>query len=188
LPQPKRIALMLAVLCHDLERAGRTTATDTVLNRKGDPELTRSVLDRLGLFTINGYDVRSQVFSLVRENQKLQEFNGCRESTTDGDIRRLAQRVEIDLLCRVEKAWALGRGASTAAADWLFERATGLGVQNGPPAPLLLGRHLLEVGMEPGPKIGELLRSVYELQLDGKITTTEEALAAAGRINERGHA
>lgn len=188
LSQPKRIAVMLAVLCHDLERAGRTTATDTVLNKKGDPELTRSVLDRLGLFTIGGYDVRSQVFSLVRENQKPQEFNLRRESTTDGDIRRLAQRVEIDLLYRVEKAWALGSGASTAAADWLLERATGLGVQNDPPAPLLLGRHLLEVGMEPGPKIGELLRSVYELQLDGKITTTEEALAAAGRINERGQA
>lgn len=180
--QPKRIAVMLAVLCHDLERAGRSTATDPVVNKKRDPELTRRVLDRLGLFTIGGYDVRSQVFSLVRENQKPHEFNESRESTTDGDIRRLAQRVEIDLLYRVEKAWALGSGASTAAADWLLERATGFGVQNGPPAPLLLGRHLLEVGLEPGPKIGELLRRVYELQLDGKITTTEEALAAARRM------
>jgi tRNA nucleotidyltransferase (CCA-adding enzyme) len=184
LSHPKRIAIMLAVLCHELERPGRSTGSDLIVNKKRDPELTRAVLDRLGLFTIGGYDVRSQVFSLVRENQLRKEFYRHRDYTTDGDIRRLSQRVEIDLLYRVEKAWALGSGGSTADVDWLLEYATRLGIQNGPPAPLLLGRHLLEVGIEPGPKIGELLRSVYELQLDGEITTTEEALAAARRINE----
>lgn len=179
LSQPKRIAVMLAVLCHDLEWAGGTAATERDADNKVDPGLTRRVLDRLGLYTIGGYDVRAQVFSLVRENRKAEDFNQRRQSTTDGDIRRLSQRVEIDLLYRVEKAWALGGRASTAAADWLIERAAGLGVQNVPPAPLLLGRHLIEAGIEPGPEIGKLLRFVYEMQLDGKITTTEEALAAA---------
>jgi len=179
LPPPKRIAVMLAVLCHDIERTGVPAAIDQEPNSKVDPQLTSGVLDRLGLYTIGGYDVRSQVCSLVRDNRTPLEFYHRRDSTTDGDIRRLSQRVEIDLLYRVEKAWALGGGASTAAADWLIERATTLDVQNGPPAPLLLGRHLVEAGIQPGPEIGKLLRSVYEMQLDGKITTTEEALDTA---------
>ena len=178
LSQPKRIAVMLAVLCHELDWTG-PAATERDADNKVDPRLTRRVLDRLGLYTIGGYDVRAQVFSLVRENRKPEDFNRRRQSTTDGDIRRLSQRVEIDLLYRVEKAWALGGRASTTAADWLIERAAALGVQNVPPAPLLLGRHLIEAGIEPGPEIGNLLRYVYEMQLDGKITTTEEALAAA---------
>jgi hypothetical protein len=30
----------------------------------------------------------------------------------------------------------------------------------------------------PGPKVGTLLKAVYERQLDGEITTLEEAMAA----------
>jgi len=182
LSQPKRIAVMLAVLCHELECAGGLAGIEPDQNSKVDPKLTRRVLDRLGLYTIGGYDVRCQVFSLIRENRKPEQFNRRGDSTTDGDIRRLSQRVEIDLLYRVEKAWSLGSGKSTAAVDWLMKRAVALGVQNGPPSPLLLGRHLVQAGIEPGPEMGKLLRAVYELQLDGEITTIEEALAEARRM------
>lgn len=39
--------------------------------------------------------------------------------------------------------------------------------------------------MKPGPDMGRLLRAVYELQLDGKVTTLEEALQAARDLLER---
>jgi tRNA nucleotidyltransferase (CCA-adding enzyme) len=48
-----------------------------------------------------------------------------------------------------------------------------------PPEPLLLGRHVLELGIRPGPRVGEILKAVYERQLDGEITTVEDAIAAA---------
>ena len=144
----------------------------------------RLILNKLGLYGIGGYDVRSQVLALVREHSKPREFYQRRETTTDGDFRRLAQRVDLDLLYRVAKACATGHGSasSTVAEEWFIERAGLLGVEHGPPAPLLQGRHLIEAGFEPGPRMGMLLRNVYELQLDGKITTPEEALAAARRI------
>ena len=43
----------------------------------------------------------------------------------------------------------------------------------------VLGRHLLDIGMKPGPPMGEVLRAVYELQLDGKVTDLESAITAA---------
>ena len=60
-----------------------------------------------------------------------------------------------------------------------MRRARALGVEHGPPAPILQGRHLVEAGFEPGPQMGRLLRSVYEMQLDGEVTTLEEALGVA---------
>jgi tRNA nucleotidyltransferase (CCA-adding enzyme) len=66
--------------------------------------------------------------------------------------------------------------------DWFLERALALGVEHQPPAPLLLGRHVLELGLSPGPRVGEILRQVYEKQLDGEITTVEEAIEAARKL------
>ena len=66
--------------------------------------------------------------------------------------------------------------------DWFLERARELGVDRSPPKPLLLGRHLLELGMQPGPDMGALLKQIYEKQLDGEIKTTEEGIALASQI------
>ena len=66
-----------------------------------------------------------------------------------------------------------------SAMDWFLDRARALGVEHRPPAPMLLGRHLIELGVKPGPAMGGLLKAVYERQLDGEITSLDEAMAAA---------
>jgi tRNA nucleotidyltransferase (CCA-adding enzyme) len=186
LSKPRRLAVMLATLCHDLGQpiVSGADRPGQLQRETASVERTRSILNSLGLYGIGGFDVRGQVLALVRDHRKPDELYQRRETTTDGEVRRIAQSVDIDLLCRVAKACARGRGSvwSTVAADWFIERARALGVEHGPPAPLLQGRHLLEAGFEPGPQMGVLLRRVYELQLDGKIATSEEALAAAERI------
>jgi tRNA nucleotidyltransferase (CCA-adding enzyme) len=189
LSKPKRVTVMLATLCHDLGKAitsSKVTAdVSSPEHHKTVGEPTLAIMNKLGLYGIGGYHVRSQVLALVREHLKPRKFYRHRATTTEGDFRRLARQVDIDLLYRVAKACAMGRGsaASSVAEDWFIERARAIGVEHGPPAPLLQGRHLLEAGFEPGPQMGKLLRSVYELQLDGEVTTSEEALAAAHRIS-----
>ena len=178
--KPERIAVMLATICHELGEPG---VVDLQEPDKA-VEAARAILSLLGLYGLGGYDVRSQFLALVRERRKPIEFYERRQTTTEGDFRRLAQQVDIDLLFRVAKACAVAHdlARSSGPEDWFIQRARALGVEHGPPAPLLQGRHLLEAGFEPGPQMGKLLRRVYELQLDGEVTTAEEALAAAQRI------
>jgi tRNA nucleotidyltransferase (CCA-adding enzyme) len=45
-----------------------------------------------------------------------------------------------------------------------------------------MGRHLIALGVEPGPRMGEILRAVYEQQLDGAVCTVEDGIEAARRI------
>ena len=169
LAKERRLAVMLAALCLDVEP---TPA--------GGPEPARAILDRLGLYTVAGYDVRDQVLKLVREGQQPRRFYARQQETRDGDFRRLARRVDMNLLYRLARADRQARGlASGDAEEWFLERTRALGVEGGPPAPLLLGRHLLEMGCEPGKQMGEILRLVYELQLDGSVTSLEEARSAA---------
>ena len=42
-----------------------------------------------------------------------------------------------------------------------------------------MGRHLFELGVQPGPDMGRLLDDCFEAQLDGEFITLEEGLAYA---------
>jgi len=55
-------------------------------------------------------------------------------------------------------------------------------VEQRPPDPILLGRHLLELGVEPGPQMGEITRAVYEMQLDGRVRNLDEAIEEAKKL------
>jgi len=54
--------------------------------------------------------------------------------------------------------------------DWLLKKATELAIKDNAPSPILLGRHLVELGMKPGKQFGQLLDQCYEAQLDGAFT------------------
>jgi len=57
-----------------------------------------------------------------------------------------------------------------------------LDVAERPPAPLLKGRDVVALGVAPGPEVGRIVREVYERQLDGDVTTVEQAKAEAARL------
>jgi tRNA nucleotidyltransferase (CCA-adding enzyme) len=84
----------------------------------------------------------------------------------------------------VAKADCLGRTGQfdCSAMDWFLDRARALGVEHRPPARLVLGRHLIRLGVAPGPAMGRLLQAIYERQLDGEIRTTEEGLRLARQL------
>ncbi len=188
LPYPKQVTVMLAALAHDFGKPATTEFVDGRTRSRGHEEAgvapTESFLDRLNIHTLDGYDVRSQVIALVREHLKPGEFYKKRDEVGDGAFRRLARKCELDLLYRVAKADSLGRNAEwvprekrydAKAQDWFIERAGELAVDSAAPAPILLGRHLLEMGLEPGPRVGEITKSIYEMQLDGRVRTLEDA-------------
>ena len=146
--------------------------------------LATAILDRLNLNTLDNFDVRTQVLGITAEHLRPSAFYKQKDTVTDGAFRRLAQKVNLELLVRFDRADCHGRAGTfdCSAMDWFIERARTLGVEHKPPSPILLGRHLLALGVSPGPRMGKILRAVYELQLDGVVTTLEEAQARAQQL------
>ena len=187
LPRPQLLAVMLGAVCHDLGKPATTAFIDGKIrspnHEEAGVEPTLRLLDRLNVHTIDGYDVRWHVSGLVAQHLKPGMFHKA-PVVTDGAFRRLAQKVDMELLARLARADCLGRTGDfdCSAMDWFIERARALGVEHQPPKPLLMGRHLLDLGLTPGPRVGEILKAVYEKQLDGAIASVDEAIDEARAI------
>jgi tRNA nucleotidyltransferase (CCA-adding enzyme) len=187
------ITVMLAAVTHDFGKPKTTAVIDGRI-RSLDHEQegvapTATFLDRLNIHSIDGKDVRQQVLGLTAHHLKPGMLYKTRHELTDGAFRRLSHKVNLELLARVAKSDCLGRTGyfDCSAMDWFLEKARDLGVDRSPPKPLLLGRHLLELGMRPGPPMGEVLKKVYERQLDGEITSVDEAIQLASELLQLQH-
>ncbi len=174
------------VLCHDLgkpattirEEDGRITAKnhDVV-----GVELTRQFLGRL----TGEEKLIEEVVSLVACH--LAPIQLFASKVNDSAIRRLANKVgRIDRLVRVSSADMRGRPPLVVdrfeAGDWLLERARALSIDAQPPTALLMGRHLIELGLEPGPHLGRVLEECFARQIEGEFDTLEAGLECARTI------
>lgn len=188
LDRPRALAVMLATLAHDLGKPETTETSEGRIRSRGHEEagvpLAASLLDRWGLQTRNGYDVRGQVLGLVGNHLKPGQLYDDRERVSDGAIRRLARKCEPALLYRVARADCLGRTGDfpPVAMEWFLDRVRQLEVTERPPPPILMGRHVVAMGVAPGPEVGRIVHAVYERQLDGAVTDLEQAEAAAREL------
>lgn len=169
-----------AVLCHDLGKPGTTERTDRGVRSRGHGEAgeapTRSFLGRMTDRTA----LVEQVVPLVREHARPAELHA--QGASDAAVRRLAQRVRrIDRLVRVARADRLGRPPLVEedfpAGAWLLGKAAALAITATSPVPLVQGRHLVALGLEPGPRFAPLLQACFEAQLDGVFADEAGGLA-----------
>ncbi|CAN5541989.1 multifunctional CCA addition/repair protein [soil metagenome] len=185
LNHPRQVAIMLGAVCHDLGKPPTTAYLDgrirSIDHEQAGVAPATSLLDRLNIHTLGGFDVRTQVLGIVAHHLKPLAFFKGDPRAGDGAFRRLALKVDLELLARLALSDCLGRTGSfdCSGIEWFLERARALGVEHQAPEPLLKGRHLLDMGLAPGPRVGEILRQVYDQQLDGAFTTLEEARALA---------
>lgn len=172
----RREQLLLAALCHDLGKPDCTvTSTEAGVRSSGHPaagvSLTASFLARIHAPA----HLVAYVLPLVAEH--LSHMHG---QPTPRAVRRLAVRLEpadIVLWEALVEADASGRPpmpVSRPALAWL-SMAEDLHASRERPKPLVTGHMLIDLGLEPGKAMGELLRQAYEAQLDGAIDGEAQA-------------
>jgi len=177
-----RIVFSLAVLTHDLGKAQTTQRVEqdgvwriiSPQHEEASAALAESFLQRIRA----PHAVIERVLPLVRNHM------AHLQTISDRAVRRLAKRLEpetIPSLCTVMTADAMGRPPKAPAAppmvSALLAKAAELQVQARAPQPILMGRHLLDLGMQPGPEFGEILEAAFEAQLEGKFMDLPQAFA-----------
>ena len=137
---------------------------------------TKLMLETLGIAKMKGekqaIDVAKLTIQLVGARKTPRDWFVRRADVQDKEFRFFSARIHPQLTTLLSRA-----RSHDEAADWFEDNLRRLNVFDGPPAPLLMGRHLLEMGMAPGPKIGEIVNRVYMAQLAGEVSTLDEARA-----------
>lgn len=172
-----RAVLMLTLLTHDFGKAVTTIRDGDAISSPGHEKesgaLAESFLARIG--------APAQVCERVVPLAVNHMF--YTEAVTDRSVRRLARRLApetIESLAIVMTADAYGRPPKPREAPPLVAelkaKAAELKIQDSAPRPILMGRHLLDRGMQAGPQFKKILDAAYDAQLDGVFVDLEGAL------------
>ncbi|MDR2735768.1 MAG: polynucleotide adenylyltransferase [Puniceicoccales bacterium] len=157
-----------ALLCHDFGKPATMFRDKNGIHNHGHAKCgvapARVFLERMRV----PKRIVDQVLHLVEHHMDIRDI--VKSNDMDTDIRVLATQVErIDLLIKVSLCDTFRRVKIHGTNEELIQdRAKKLGVLYEKPTPLLLGRHLIDLGLVPGKNFSQLLDLAFEAQLNGK--------------------
>ena len=115
------------------------------------------------------------IVQTVRYHMQFKDAPKMRKAT----LRRMLMRPTFELELEQHRLDCLGSHGLMDIYDFIREQQTVLQEKPLLLEPLISGRDLIELGIEPGPALGQLLDAVREQQLAETFSTREEALAWA---------
>lgn len=176
-----RAVYMLAVLAHDFAKP--TTTREEV--RDGRVRIISPGHDEEGAVLAESFLGRLRMPErIVRRVVPLVANHMAHlDAPSDRMVRRLARRLApetIEGLCLIMTADSYGRPPRPKRAprgiEALRARATEMRLQDNAPKPILQGRHLIGVGLAPGPSFRVILDEAFEAQLEGSFSDLEGGL------------
>lgn len=168
------LELALGVLLHDVGKPATFRVADRIRFdghvAKG-VEIGRKLLNRLRF----PQAVTDAVCLLIDNHMKFRDVPVMKESTLKRFLR-LPKFEEHLALHRLDCLSSNGHLDNYAMAKARFEETPEEHLR---PEKLLTGQALIAAGFTPGPAFGPVLHQIEDAQLEGRITTHEEALALA---------
>jgi poly(A) polymerase len=168
------VALAMATLLHDVGKPGTFRRADRIRFDRHDEvgaAIARRVMERLR-FSRREAD---RVTDLVGRHMIFKDVPHMREAR----LRRLLAEETFPELLELHRADCLASHGDLSTYEWVRERLARIADEPLAPPRLITGDDLIVLGLRPGPQIGEILRSVEDARLEGRVRTRDEALALA---------
>ena len=144
-----------------------TVALGILLHRTSKSGL-ENTLNRLDVYRKDGLDMRAELI------WALSRWRDLSLRHDDAALKWASERGELAISLAI--AQAINPDIDLTAA---WHRTKELGILHCPLMPLVMGRDLIELGFSPGIRLGQALETIRAAQLDGRISTPEEAFQLA---------
>lgn len=174
LPAKVSLPLVLSVLLHDIAKPATYEVDETGRIRfnghdKQGAEMTEEILRRLKFPN----DVIHPTVEAVANHMMFKDVQKMRVSKLKRFMARPTYEDEMEL----HRVDCMSSNGLTENYDFLRAKEAEFAAELRPlvPAPLINGHEIMAMGVPAGPRVGELLRMVQDLQLEGSLKTAEEA-------------
>ena len=180
----RRLALMFATLTHDFGKPPTTVQRE----KNGSLRWVSPGHDQAGIPLAESFlkSIGAPTHALI---PRVRALVGChmaaiqiQQKPSLAQVRRLARKLHPSSLAElfaVIRADQAGRpphpDIPSPGLQWLEAVAREESLASRAPRPIVLGRHLIEQGMDPGPHFKSILEELFEIQLDGGFSNLEEA-------------
>jgi len=178
-----------AALLHDIGKVQTTTQEDGRIRSHGHAgagaDMVPGFFASIGITGHNVVNVQA-VQALVKDHMWIPNLQS-RPSMSALNRRSVAVApASLAQLVAVSRADVSGRGqvADTSMHDLVLDMANQMDIVHNQPSQILMGRHLINMGMAPGVQMGAVLADAFQAQLDGAFSDLAGAISwAADRIN-----
>ncbi len=176
LPENVSLPLVLSVLFHDIAKPATFAVDETGRIRfnghdKLGAEMTEEILRRLKFPN----DVIHPTVEAVANHMTFKDVQKMRVSK----LKRLMAKPTYEDEMELHRVDCMSSNGLTDNYEFLRAKEAEFAAEHKPllPKPLITGHEIMAMGMPAGPRVGEILRTVQDLQLEGTLNTPEEALA-----------
>ncbi len=179
----ERLLMVLAALCHDLGKTETTRMMDGILRSHGHDIAGVPLADRLFDRLSDKMFLKKPMLRLVRyhmvpvsmvkNNAKGGAYKILARNLVPTTLRHLFQLAIFDKSARNPERGKPLSECPEPLLDQFFVQAQKHGVLDGPEAPVLTGKDVLDV-LPEGPELGVLLQQAYDLQLERGISDKNE--------------
>ena len=118
-------------------------------------------------------DDTHQILALIQNHMRFADAPQMKGST----LKRFFRLDRFDEHLTLHRMDCLAAHSNLEIFDFVRDRYEAMPEEAVRPTPLLTGRDLIAAGYTPGPQFHEMLQSVEDAQLEGAISTSDEALA-----------
>lgn len=175
LPADASLPLVMSVLLHDIAKPA-TQTRDAGTGRirfnghdKLGAQMTGDIMRRLKFPT----DIIEPVVVAVENHMTFMNVQKMRAAT----LRRFMARPSFDDEMALHRVDCLGSNGFMDNYDFLLTKKQEFGNEPRLPPRLITGADLIALGWHAGKAMGQLLTAIQTLQLEGAVTTKEDALA-----------
>jgi len=171
--------LAMGILLHDVGKPGTYTHTDRIRfqnHAHAGAQIAEQVCARLKFST----KATEKIVALVKNHQRFFDVEQMKKST----LKRFLRRKHIKDLLELHRLDCLSSNRELRMYEFCQTKLREFRQESMRPVPLISGKDLIQLGFTPGPVFKQVLEFIEDAQLEGTVSTKEEALSLVKEIQE----